>query len=673
MKHIKKITAAAMSALMLGCFAVPVFAESVPSEKEEVIYVMTDASGSITDIEVVNIFAGGDITDYGDYSSVKMLNTDDVITQDGDKITFSSDAAKVYYQGTMKSTVIPWNISIRYYLDGKEYSAEDLAGKSGALEIRFLVSKNESCESSFYDDYALQASFTLDTERCENIESSGATVANVGSDKQLTYTILPGKGIDTVICADVTDFEMESVAINGVRLNLNIEIDDTELMDKVDEITDAIEDIDNGANELSDGAGKLYDATSTLTGKVTELNDGAGALADGADELYSGLSTITDKSGQLNSAAYSAYEGLCSAASAALNAQLSASGLGTVSLTPSNYSDVLLGLLKAMDADAVYDQAYQTALEQVTEQVDAQADNLYQGYIMSNADDIYLAYVSSHADELYTQAATQAVYEQLIRSGLYDEAQAKAYLQSPEGQAAVAQAAAGMTEEQKAQILNAAVAQLTDEQKDQILQGTASSLTEDQKSQIKDAYIQQIMASSDVTSQISGAVAQVSSAAKQISDLKGQLDSFGTFCSGLSEYTSAVSSAASGAGTLKQNLDTLYNGTGTLTSSVSELNNAVSELYSGANELADGTSEFAEKTSDMDTQIEDKIDSMTSSITGGDGETVSFVSDKNTEVDAVQFVIKTAAIEKAEAAAPAAVEEETLTFWQKLLRLFGLY
>ena len=239
MKTVRKITAAAPSVLLLGALTAPVFAETAPSQKEEVIYIMTDASGKVTDMEAVNIFSGGDIIDYGDYSHVKMLNTTDKITQSGDKITFSSGADKVYYQGTLKSTVIPWNISIRYFLDGKEYSAADMAGKSGALEIRFSVSKNGSCRGSFYDDYALQASFTLDTALCKNIVSSGATVANVGSDKQLTYTILPGKGIDTVIRADVTDFTMDAVAINGVRLHMNFEVDDTALMDKVDEIISA--------------------------------------------------------------------------------------------------------------------------------------------------------------------------------------------------------------------------------------------------------------------------------------------------------------------------------------------------------------------------------------------------------------------------------------------------
>ncbi len=672
MKYITKITAAALSVLLLGSLAAPAFAEAAPSEKEEVIYIMTDASGKVTDVEAVNIFAGGDIIDYGDYSAVKMLNTMDEITQSGNKITFSSAADKVYYQGTLKSTVIPWNISIRCFLDGKEYSAEELAGKSGALEIRFSVSKNENCKGSFYEDYALQAAFTLDTNLCRNIVSDGATVANVGSDKQFTYTILPGKGIDTSIKADVTDFEMDAVSINGVRLNMDFEVDDAELMDKVDEIISAIDSIDSGATEVRDGAGELYDATSTLNSKVSELNSGVGDLASGVSELSSGLSDITAKNSQLTGAAYSAYEGLCTAASAALNTQLEANGMESVTLTPANYSAVLPGLLEKMNADTVYNEAYQAALQQVTAQVESQADTLYRGYVESQANSIYLAYVSSQADTLYAQAAAQAVYDQLLESGKTD-AEAKAYLQSEEGQAAVAQAVANMTDEQKAQILNAAVAQLTDEQKEQILQGAVTSLTEEQKTQIRETYIQQLMVSDEVTSQINAAVATVSAAARQVSELKGQLDSYGAFYQGLLDYTGAVGNAAAGTKTLRKNMNTLHDNTGTLKDAVSELEDAVGELYDGTEELADGTSEFVDKTSDMDTQISDEIDSMTSSIIGGDAETVSFVSDKNTDVDSVQFVIKTAAIEKAETAVSDAVEEAPLTFWQKLLRLFGLY
>ncbi len=672
MKQINKITAAALSIIIAGVSTAPAFAETVPSEKEEVIYIMTDASGKITDMEAVNIFAGGDVTDYGEYSSVKMLNTTDKLVQSGNKITFSSSADKVYYQGTMKNTAIPWNISIRYFLDGKEYSAEDIAGKSGVLEIHFSVSKNEDCSGSFYDDYALQASFTLDTERCKNIDSSGATVANVGSDKQLTYTILPGKGIDTVIKADVTDFEMDSVAINGVKLNMNIEIDDAELTDKVNEIISAIGELDDGASELRDGTGELRKATGTLNSKVGELHSGVGSLTDGTGELSSGLNDITANNDQLTSAAYTAYEGLCTAVAAALNSQLEANGFSTVTLTPSTYSEVLTGLLKKLDKDAVYQQAYQEAQRQVTQPVNEQADALYLGYVQSQEDSIYLAYITSQADTLYTQVAAQALYEQLVKSG-FSEEQAGAFLQSAEGQDAVAQAASALTEEQKSQILNGAVSQLTDEQKAQILQGAVDSLTKEQKKQIREGYIQQMMASDEVTSQLNGAAAAVSDAAKQVSELKGQLDSYGVFYQGLVDYTGAVSDAAAGAKELKLNMDTLYDNTGTLETSVGELNDAVRELYSGTKQLSDGTSEFKDKTSDMDIQISDEIDSITASISGSDSKVVSFVSDKNTNVDSVQFVIKTDSIEVPEVTVEDSAEEETLNFWQKLLRLFGLY
>lgn len=597
MKHMQKFTAAAMAVLLLGFTVVPAFAETAPSAKEEVIYAMADASGKVTDAEAVNIFAGGDIVDYGDYSAVKPLNTNDTITQNGDQIAFSSTADKVYYQGTMKNAALPWNISIRYYLDGKEYAPQDVAGKSGALEIRFSVTKNESCGGSFYDDYALQASFTLDTERCRNIVSNGATVANVGSDKQLTYTILPGKGIDTVITADVTDFEMDAAAINGVRLNLDVDVDDTDLMDKVDELVSAIGDLDDGAWELHDGTEELYDATKTLNSKVGDLHSGVGDLTAGAGDLYTGLTDITAQN--------------------------------------------------------------------------QQADQLYLGYVKSQADSIYLAYVTTQADALYAQVAAQAVREQLIQSG-YSEAQADAYLQTADGQTLVAQTVSNMTEEQKAQILNAAVAKLTDEQKEQILQGAVASLTEEQKAEIREAYIQQMMASDDMTSQINAAVATVS-AAKQVSELKGQLDSYGVFYQGLVAYTDAVSSAAAGAKSLKLNMDTLYSNTGKLKLSVGELSDAVGELYDGTGELTDGTTEFVDKTSDMDTQISDEIDSMTASLSGGDGDAESFVSEKNTNVNTVQFVIKTAAIEKAETTTDNTVESAPLTFWQKLLRLVGLY
>lgn len=210
-KYMSKFLSVLLVVALLFTITTPVFAiESTPSgsSKEEVVYINIAADGTVKAIYVVNIFGAGSVIDYGDYSEIKNLNTSDKITQDGNKITFSSSADRVYYQGKLNTTEIPWNISIRYFIDGIEYSATDITGKSGRLEIHFAITENENASGDFFDTYALQASFTLDTKKCTNIVATGATVANIGSDKQISYTILPGKGIDTSITAEVKNFEM---------------------------------------------------------------------------------------------------------------------------------------------------------------------------------------------------------------------------------------------------------------------------------------------------------------------------------------------------------------------------------------------------------------------------------------------------------------------------------
>ena len=181
------------------------------------------------------------------------------------------------------------------------------------------------------------------------------------------------------------------------------------------------------------------------------------------------------------------------------------------------------------------------------------------------------------------------------------------------------------------------------------------------------------MASSEVTEQINTAVGLANAAAKQVAELKGQLDSYGAFYQALLDYTGAVKTAAEGANALKLNLEELYRNTGTLSVSVGKLNSAACQLYNGTAQLASGTNKLAKQTATANKQINSEIKALTSTLTGNNEKAESFVSSKNTKVNSVQFVIKTAAIEKAAAAAESPAEQPALTFWQKLLRLFGLY
>lgn len=585
----------------IGMSGVNVYAaDGTESQKEEVIYIMTDSDGNVENINAVNIFGKGDVTDYGDYSSVKMLNTTDKINQSGDKITFSSDKEKVYYQGTMKDTQIPWNISFTYTLDGKEIAPEDLAGKSGALKIHVKVDKNEDCTSDFYDNTALQATLTLDTEKCENITADGATLANVGANKQISYTVLPGKGLDAEVSADVTDFEMDAITINGVKMNLDVDIDDDELMDKVTQIMDASRELNDGAGELSDGTGELVDGGSSLVdgaesldSGINSLNSGISSLSDGVNHMQSALNQLNGKAGDLTNGSAQVQSGIASAASGAADLQ-SAISYDTYKATMS---------ANGLDIDGLQ-QKNSAAVETINSQIGQLKNTIAQLQSMPDYGE----------NEAYQQQAAQ------MQAQIQSLSQITALLQG--NNAALSGMASGT---------------------EQYLNGLASG-------------------ASELTSGLNTLNTQ-----------------YATLDSGISEYTNGVSQITSASLQLGEGTGALVSGSKELVKGSSSLKEGTSTLYSGmqslndgTKELKDGTQEFFDKTDGMDTKIEDTMDEMLDSITGGDSETESFVSDKNGTIDSVQFVIKTSAIEKKDTTKKEVAEAKKLSLGEKILKLFGI-
>ena len=608
----KKIMAALLAGTMIVTSVTPAMAEAVPSSKEEVVYVNLTSGGSVKEMYAVNIFDDKNITDYGDYLSVELLNTTDNINQNGDEITFSSSADRVYYKGKMKSTIMPWNISIKYYVDGKEYAPEEAAGKSGKMEIYFKVSKNEAYDGSFYDAYALQASFILDTEIAKNITAADATLANVGNKKQLTYTILPGEGIDTVITADVTDFEMDAVSINGIPLNMNIQVKDEELMNKVDELLGGIEDIDNGADELNSGVNRLSDATrDDLQPGVNQLNDGMKDLNDGVLKIQDGLDELNSKSYELTSGSAQVLSAL-NTINSQLNSQEQKDSISQLVSGSAGIKDGitnLTGKLGELQAGVSYAKFMDAlAAEGLSDEAISQLE-------LSNTQ------IADMLESSYPVSAGTILKNNQIIEGLKS----------------------GIN-----QYLTTVNTNIT-----ALYQGAQSLNTEYAK---LDAGIRSLAVS----------VQQLADGVNQLVSEYGKLDK------GVNEYTEGVAKVIAGYSQIVTGTSDLLSGSGELRDGTAELVNSIAELYDGTSQLKDGTGEMRDETDGMDTQITDKIDEMVNGITGGDYELVSFVSEKNTNVKAVQFVIQTESVQIKEADEATPVVEEKLNFWQKVLKLFGI-
>lgn len=340
----KKILSVILILTLMSAIFLTVFADEISSQKDEVVYGILNLDGSAKDIYVVNIFEDNNIVDYGNYKKVRNMTTSEEIVQKGDRISISTSANRLYYEGVIEKQELPWNIGIEYKLDGKKMSGTELAGKSGALEIEIAVDKNPKVNSIFFDNYTLQIALSLDTKLANNIKSDNATVAEAGSKKQLMYTILPGQGANILVAADVRDFETEAITINGIRMNLDMIIDEGEFSDKISQLIGAIKELDNGAGgllegvgELSAGMNKYVEGLKAFKNGLSELGAGVGELDQGAKSISAGLSELSDKKGPLLQGA-SMIQGI---AFNEMNERLSVMNLGLPPLTPENYEHIL--------------------------------------------------------------------------------------------------------------------------------------------------------------------------------------------------------------------------------------------------------------------------------------------------------------------------------------------
>lgn len=149
-----------------------------------------------------------------------------------------------------------------------------------------------------------------------------------------------------------------------------------------------------------------------------------------------------------------------------------------------------------------------------------------------------------------------------------------------------------------------------------------------------------------------GQLDQLTQLASGLGELSGQ---YGQFHDGLAQYASGLSALASNYNQLASGTADLAQGTG--------------QLAGGAGELSSGMGQLNASTITLPETMKEQIAEMTADYDFPAFDPVSFVSSDNANVQAVQFVMTTAAIEQPEAPQEEAPEEE-LTIWDRFVALF---
>lgn len=309
------------------------------ADKDESVYLISDANGNVNKTIVVDHLKNKDkkdtLEDASNLSDIENVKGKEKFTQSGDKLTWQAGGKDIYYQGTATEEP-PVTQKVTYYLDGKEISPEDLAGKSGKVKIRFDYKNTTSyTETVNGEKQTVSVPFAAVTglvlgDGFENIEvTNGKAEVSDSSSVVLGYA-LPGLkdslGIKDgdldgdvnipeymEMTADVENFSMPAAmtfVVNASDYVSTDGIDTSDLDDMINDLKDASTQLQDGSKTLAEGTDTLADGLSTLQSKLGTFASGVGTLqsglkayTDGVSTLSVGLNTLGNSTGALVSGA----------------------------------------------------------------------------------------------------------------------------------------------------------------------------------------------------------------------------------------------------------------------------------------------------------------------------------------------------------------------------------
>ena len=610
--------------------------------KDETVYVLTGADGSVKKIIVSdwlkNELGSASVADKSDLSDIENVKGDESYTINGDNMTvWDAQGNDIYYQGNIQKE-LPVGLSVRYYLDGKSVSPEELKGKSGKVTIRFDYENRQyetvqinGVNQRIYVPFAMLTGMILDNDTFQNVQITNGKLVNDGDRTVVVGLAFPGLQEnlnlsrddlsipDSVeITADVTNFSLGmtvTLACNDLFSQLgDVDLTSLDSTSALDQLTGAMDQLLSGSSALYEGLSTLLDKSGELVSGVEELAQGAAAIKSGADsvddgaaqlkaglaDLSSGLNTLSANSEALNSGAKQVFNSLLETAAT----QIRAKGLNVPELTIENYAEELNTLIKSLDETTVYE----TALKQVTDAVEAQRPVITQKVTEAVRQQVETK-VTAAVRQQVTEKVTAAVQQQVtatvtdtVQQQVAEQViQAAANMSKADYDAAVA---AGMIPQQTQDAVNAAIqAQMGSEAVQSKIaenvsaqmasEAVQSKITENIDTQISSEAVQAtITENTDAQLQTESIQATI----QQQTELQVQKAISENMAS--DAVQSQLKKASEGAQTLialKASLDdynTFYLGLLTYTGGVDDAAAGANALYAGADQLKDGTAQL---------------------------------------------------------------------------------
>ena len=310
-KNIEKILALSLVSSMT--FANLSFAEQQDLiKKSETVYVTVEGN-EIKD-KSVSVWLNSDknikANDKSNLTNVKDLKTDKELKSENGYLKLDENKKDIYYKGDTDKK-LPVDVSVKYFLDGKEMKASELEGKSGHLKI-VITSKNNRYEAktidgqsrNVYSPYVVVAAMTFDDEKVENVTSDDIKVVKDGKNEIVTTVMTPG--MKQNLTGIVEDKELDNFKD---EISMEMDVKDYKPVEIYSVITneffqekkniDSLDKLQNGVKELQDNSQKLVDASVKLSEGQDKLNSGISQMQTGVTKLHSGSQKLASSTQQM--------------------------------------------------------------------------------------------------------------------------------------------------------------------------------------------------------------------------------------------------------------------------------------------------------------------------------------------------------------------------------------
>ena len=546
-----------------GSGSVSLFGDSQKAssvEKEETVYIITNADGSKKDVIVSDHLKNGtskkNIKDKSDLKDIENIKGDEKFSRETKNILdWAADGNDIYYQGK-SNRALPVTLDIKYFLDDEEITGKNLQGRSG--DVRILINYRNHTKTSVKVDgksynvcvpFIAMTGMILEDDNFSDVKVSSGKVINDGERQIVVGTALPGVreslGLSKAsklpdkleITARVKDFSLDymmSVVTSNVFSQIDFSALNTGALDSgISTLDNAATQLVNGSDSLVKGLNKMYSSTGKMPGALEKLAKGAKKLKKGAETAYEGTGKLKDGADTLAGKVSELSEGLASITSGSVDLSSAASTLYKAiknKIKPATYE--LADGASALDA----------GVDRVAEAVQS----------ITDADSQALDYINSALEDPNLDEQTKQNLEDAalyLEGSIIGQGELKSQFDDPTAEGTIKYGSSA---------LNDGISEL------------------------------------DTGIGIAGEEGSLADGAKKIADGASTLTSYmGTAAEGGSKLSEGADKLASSTGTLQNGQKKIKNGAAALSKGASTISSKVPQLVSGLSKLASGSEKLS--------------------------------------------------------------------------------